>query len=270
MVSRRTQEDEIINALSERPPSSTGSSFRKTVRKVPSFRSSFSHRKESSRRNIASSSRQLFEIIDGIESVLPKPTKVTFDLDNNEYYEPVSGSQLDKGNLWWTREELQATRAHNKLLASSDDDAAAYIRAYERAYRMVNSDRKITSESLKDLVDGLRSGFRGLEDLVSVPDFPRSNANMKKYVAAVVKHYRDCTKKECRSNGSFRKQDSVRSVGSLLRGDSVRSFDTEGSSVSGHVERSVRNFSRKLTAGSRHFAQSMGRAEKLAIACRAA
>ena len=193
---------------------------------------------------------------------------MTFALKKTQYVEPSNWSNINKEDLWWSREEIKRTRARAKeVVAGSDVTVLDYLAAYNNAYCMVNKDRKITSDCLRALVEGLRQGHRGLEDYVKRPSFARNGASINSHVTAVVKHYHDC----CRKEGfGCHRQASSRRLATLLRVDSVRSICSGDSSQSSqtNIDRSVRSISTKLSAGNRHFAQSMGRAECLAVSSR--
>lgn len=173
--------------------------------------------------------------------------KVRFNTDRNEIrlFNLPDVPQLE---LWWNSEELNTSRCDGKLSAAVDPFAQEYCRAYDRAYRQVHADRKLTAAYLTELVKGLDIGCRGLEQYCASN---KRKTMIRDHVVSVVKFYRE------RSYASF---------SSLT--DSCHSFDSSshasGASNSCSVERAVRNHSSKLSAGNRHFAVAMGKAERLA------
>lgn len=206
-----------------------------------------------------------------LESVLDNRS-VRFALSNNERIMIPNLAGM-KQELWWTPAEIAASRAAGKLEASTDPEVHEYLEAFNRAYTKVLVDKRITSDCLRDLVVGLKQGHRGLEDNVPGGKMARKSTSIRSYVTSVVKHYHDCLRKELANGGdgkvSLTRYDSSRSV--LSRQSSALSLLSQGSFGSAStppgvtaVEKSVRNYSKKLSAGSRNFAQAMGRAEHLA------
>jgi hypothetical protein len=225
-----------------------------------------------------SSNKLLDETIDAVllESWGDTP-RVRFALAKNERIMVTNFSKLvaNKSELWWTAEELNASRADGRLNASTDPEVREYILSFDRAYKKVLTDKRITSDCLRDLVVGLSKGYRGLEDhALTGSKMTRQFSNFSSYASSVVKHYRDCCKKELGGDSSktnlIQRYDRSRSICSLTRQSSVSSLMSQHSfSPSGHkasaIDQSVRNYSKKLSAGSRNFAQTMGRAEHLAV-----
>jgi hypothetical protein len=214
---------------------------------------------------------------------------VRFALKKNERITVTNFTTLitHRSELWWTADELAASRADGRLLASTDVDVRGYILSFDRAYKKVLTDKRITSDCLRDLVVGLKKGYRGLEDhALTGSKMTRKSSNIRSYVTAVVKHYRDCIRKQQQqeqmgdSIGSLlhlqllQRYDSTRSIGSISRQASVVSLMSQGSAGDGgsqrgcgasSIDQSVRNYSKKLSTGSRNFAQAMARAEHLAV-----
>lgn len=198
--------------------------------------------------------------------------RVRFALSKNETTTITNLTGI-KQELWWSQAELAASRSDGKLHASTDPDVQEYLESYNRAYKKVLTDKRITSDCLRDLVVGLKKGYRGLEDHAAGGKMTRNSTSIRSYVRSVVKQYHDCCRKDLASCGdrrvSLTRYDSSRSV--LSRQSSAMSLVSQGSYNSGSspssvssVDKSVRNYSKKLTTGSRNFAQAMGRAEHLA------
>jgi hypothetical protein len=203
-----------------------------------------------------------------------KPRKsVSIDLQRNQV-ELVIGfagdTTISAMELWWSSEELNSSRCDGKLAAAVEASAQDYCRAFERAHRQVHTDRKLTAAYLTDLVTGLSHGHRGLEQYGAAPA-KRKNA-IREHVMSVVKIHRD--KQHALSSNSLddnSSNHSSHSLGSNRSSRSQRSHTTAATtatvSSSNHhnsLERMVRNHSAKLSAGNRHFAAAMGKAEHLA------
>lgn len=257
---------EVTNVVPRPVPRRAGSSQRDKMSKFlePSFRLLTGTRKLQS----GLSNKSLDELIDC------GTPRVRFALSKNELIvvEILPGN---KSELWWSSDELSASRSQGKLDASTDPEISEYLMSYDRAYKKVLTDKRITSDCLRDLVVGLNKGFRGLEDHAPGGNMTRKCSSIRSYVTLVVKHYHDCCRKELGdSKPCLARYDSARSICSLSRQASSLSLMSQGSSsgsgaspTSTHsaIDQSVRNYSKKLSAGSRNFAQAMGRAEHLAV-----
>jgi hypothetical protein len=201
-----------------------------------------------------------------------KPRKrVSFDLQRNQV-ELIIGLMGDTTitamELWWSSEELNSSRCDGKLAAAVESSAQDYCRAFERAHRQVHTDRKLTAAYLTELVTGLSCGHRGLEQYGAAPA-KRKHA-IREHVMSVVKCHRD-KKLNASSSNSLDDNSSHHSIHSLGSQRSSRSNATAATAATSHtnqnnhsLERTVRNHSAKLSAGNRHFAAALGKAEHLA------
>jgi hypothetical protein len=155
------------------------------------------------------------------------------------------------------------------LAAAVESSVQDYCRAFERAHRQVHTDRKLTAAYLTELVAGLALGHRGLEQYGAAPA-KRKHA-IREHVMSVVKCHRDklngassSSLDDNSSNHSRHSAGSHRSHRSHRSNATAATANTSFSNTNNSLERTVRNHSAKLSAGSRHFAAAMGKAEHLA------
>ena len=183
--------------------------------------------------------------------------EVTFNLERNVVHKikPLCRTEEDKQRFFWVRDELGESRTESKRLTTSDDYVKDYIRAFDSAYRQVHTERKLGSETLRDMVQGMSQGFRGLEQH-TCHSAARRKKMMKEHTLSVVNFYHEQTF----GSSTF----SMGSVGSANTSFSLRSAAASTSSSS-NTHRVVRNHASKLSAGNRHFAAAIGKADRLAV-----
>jgi hypothetical protein len=209
-------------------------------------------------------SQRCLEVIDSVPdecdthhrilSVNKQRKHVSFNLEANQV-QLIATIAID---LWWSPEEMHASRRDDKLDAVVKESAHEYCRVYERARRQVHMARKLDAANLEHLVTGLAFGYRGLEQYSAVTATQRKLA-VHDHVMSVVQCHRD-SKSGALSNSldDSSKHSSCSSGSSTVR--------TPDSTRRVNLERTVRNQSTKLSAGNRHFATALGRAEHLAAA----
>lgn len=179
---------------------------------------------------------------------LPKKQKnVSFasELKHVREFEPLA---VPPGELWWTSEDINLTRSEGKLCAATDAAAQEYFRAFAQACNQVHKDRKLKAEYMQELVQGLAQDYRGLEHYAASS---RRGVSIREHVLSVVNCYHDRS-----------------SIYSSSFSDSSLSLNSASSHSAGNAtcyqDRAVRNQSAKLSAGDRHFAAAMGKADRLA------
>jgi len=189
--------------------------------------------------------------------------EVTFNLEQNQVFriKPLCRSEEDKEKFFWVREVLKESKREGKQLTTSDDKAKAYIRAFDSAFRQVHTERKLGSDTLKEIVVGISNGFRGLEQH-TCPSSMRRKKMMKEHVLSVVSCYQD----EIFGSSTF----SIGSMGSSHTALSVSSAGTtrthSSASASGKSPcKTLRAHASKLSAGNRHFAAAIGKADHMAV-----
>lgn len=189
--------------------------------------------------------------------------EVTFNLEQNQVFrvKPLCRSEEDKQKFFWVREVLKESKREGKQLTTSDDKAKAYIRAFDSAFRQVHTDRKLGSDTLKEIVVGISNGFRGLEQH-TCPSSMRRKKMMKEHVLSVVSCYQD----EIFGSSTF----SIASMGSahtaLSGSSSGTTRTTSSASASGRSpSKTLRTHASKLSAGNRHFAAAIGKADHMAV-----
>jgi hypothetical protein len=187
--------------------------------------------------------------------------RVCFNLEANQVQlitslvDPTNGT-ISAIDLWWSSEEMHASRCDGKLDAVTQESAHDYCRAYERAHRQVHTARKLSSANLAELVTGLALGHRGLEQNCST----KRKCAIYSHVASVIQCHRDNMVASFDSlEGS-----SKHSHGSTLSGSTLSGSTTHSPTRNISLDRMVRNHSAKLSAGNRHFAVALGRAQHLA------
>jgi hypothetical protein len=168
----------------------------------------------------------------------------------NKVYEIERPEESQKSSIWWTLDELNASRSDGHVTAMTDSSIQKYVSAFEQAKRQVHTCRKLSSDALKDLVKGLAKGYLGLE---TMSNNTKRIESIRDHVVSVVKFYRDQSK----SNNPVGLNDSFHSV---------NSHTSTSTNHTNNVirDQAVRNFAAKLSAGNRHFASAMGNAEHLA------
>ena len=168
----------------------------------------------------------------------------------NIIYEIEPLSDLQKEDIWWTMDELSASRSKVQVASLTDKSVQNYVSVFDQAKQEVFTSRKLSSEIMRELVTGLAKGYLGIEAMV------RNNQrgeSIRDYVVSVVRYFRE------------------QSIGesTLHFHDSVCSFSSQNSNSTSNFNSSVRDYNvRKyaanLSAGNRHFARAMGNAEYLA------
>jgi hypothetical protein len=216
----------------------------------PSWREKFSMLKDISFRSAKNGSGRKIEEesttqLDFSADDLLEPRNVRFALECNQVRK-IEAWSAPHCELWWTAEELALSRCEGKFAAATDADVQAYIQAFDRAYNQVRGDRKLKAGNLKELVQGLSQGHRGLEQHSSSY---RRKTIIREHVLSVLNC---CHDRNNIYNNSF--NDSKRSLCSIGSTDAPCCDD-----------RAIRNHSAKLSAGNRHFAAAMGKAERMAI-----
>jgi hypothetical protein len=200
-----------------------------------------------------------------IHGILPtnnQRKRVCFILEANQVQFIAGCTDAIKGSvasidLWWSSEEMNSSHRDGKLDALVKESAHEYCQAFERARRQVHTVHKLTTANLADLVRGLALGYRGLEHCSAAAATQRKLA-VRDHVLSVVQCYRDS------KSGALSKcldDSSKHSCSSSRSGSTV---DTANSTRHVHLKCTVRNQSTKLSAGNRHFAAALGRAEHLA------
>jgi hypothetical protein len=181
-----------------------------------------------------------------------KKRSVTFARSaENIVHEIESVRELPKNQIWWTMEELSASRAEGQILLLTSLSVQKYVALYTEAKRQVKTERKLPSDSLKELVKYISEGYLGLED--------QSNVNarvedIQDHVLSVVRFYRQ----QSPDNSTLSFHDSSSSFTS--------SNTTTGSLCNtGIWDQNVRSFASKSSAGNRHLAIAMGNAVYLSM-----
>jgi hypothetical protein len=182
----------------------------------------------------------------------PKERRVSFVKSSANVVHPIeSRFDLRKKEIWWTIEELAVCRSEGQILALTDASVKRYLKIYEQAQHQVHTDRKLSSETLKELVACLSKGYLGLE--------AQFNTNLRiesirNHVVSVVRYHREQSSGSCmvNLNESFSSQSSFSSnAPNNSNSDDIR-------------RRNVRHYSAKLSTGNRNFAAAMGNAEYFA------
>jgi hypothetical protein len=287
----RRQQQKLRRRLSwkdERALPRSGKSWRGTLSKLKDgmlFRSSRSTLDRSS----------LDEMMTDDDSSVPSAQQlaankrsVSFRIKANKVHS-FATPNVNRQFLWWTSDELAASRTEAKLFVATDEGVQLYLEAMERSYAQVVDDRKLTSETLKQLVHGLAQGHRGYENHTSNL-FARRKVHVRRHVRSVVSFYHqertrqgpigfapnDNSRSNCRLNDSINLGSSLLSE-SLSRINECRTDEGawfDGSVHAGHgkststaaaashrLDRNVQKRSSKSSAGSRHFAAAIGKAE---------
>jgi hypothetical protein len=202
---------------------------------------------------------------DGRISEQKKCKRVSFKVDANQVHlfvtlvDPTTHESIPAVELWRSREEIQSGLCTGKLEALLKESAQAYCRAYERAHRQVHISRKLTATNLCDLVKGLALGHRGLE-LHSAFTAQRKKA-IRHHVSSVIAFHRD------NKSGSVSLGLDDSSHCSCSSSHSSSTFNSNSTTGRVHLERTVRYYSAKLSAGDRHFAFALGKAHFMAATC---
>lgn len=180
----------------------------------------------------------------------PQRKRLTFHCQNNVVF-VVERFNVPQAELWWSNEEIQASRNMGKICATVEPAALEYCKSFDRAFRQVHTERKLSAAYLSDLVKGLSLGYRGLEQHCASNE--RKNM-IREHASSVIK----CYEKRGLNNNS---NDSVYSGNSRSTGSSSSSSSFSSSSQA----RNVRNLSTNLSAGNRHFAVALAKAERMAL-----
>jgi len=205
------------------------------------------------RRRASNESRGESSTVSAGSSVFGK--EVTFNLQANIIHEiePLCQTPEDKQLYFFAPDELNESKTLGRQLATSDADAKLYLRAYESANRQVRIDRKLGSETMQELVQGISLGFRGLEQQSSHSNARRKEMIQEYVLNVVSKHMEESFGA---SNTSF----------SSFQSSSLSTNNKSGSSSSSSsAAKALRIYSSKLSAGSRHFAGVMAKADRMAL-----
>jgi hypothetical protein len=168
----------------------------------------------------------------------------------NKVYEIESLSMLRKDDIWWSIDELVAFRAKGQMASLGNWTVQKYVADFDQAQREVLTSRKLSSESMRELVTGLAKGYLGLETLLRIN---QRSESIRDHVVSVVRFFREASGLES----------------TIHLNDSVSSFSSQNSNskfiFNLHVrDQNVRKYAANLSAGNRHFARAMGNAEYLA------
>jgi len=208
------------------------------------------------RRRASNESRGESSTVSAGSSVFGKEVGVTFNLQANIIHEiePLCQTPEDKQLHFFAPDELNESKTLGRQLATSDADAKLYLRAYESANRQVRIDRKLGSETMQELVQGISLGFRGLEQQSSHSNARRKEMIQEYVLNVVSKHMEESFGA---SNTSF----------SSLQSSSLSLTTTTNnkSGSSSRAAKALRIYSSKLSAGSRHFAGVMAKADRMAL-----
>lgn len=203
----------------------------------------------SSSSKLDSLSEHTINSIHTVETVAKRQVRFSKNSENKIYeIEPLS--MLTKDEIWWTMDELVAFRAAGQVELLGDRAIQKYVSDFDQAKREVFTNRKLSSECMRELVTGLSKGFLGLEALLRCNQRTES---IRDYVVSVVRFFRESS----RGEGTIHLNDSIGSFGSQ------NSYSISNLNLSVR-DQNVRKYAANLSAGNRHFARAMGNAEYLA------